>query len=273
MNRINEVFQRLKTSQRTALIPFVTAGHPRPDLALPLMFGLVEAGADIIELGVPFSDPMADGPVIQRSSEKALAQGMSLKQVLAVVEAFRRDDQRTAVVLMGYANPIEAMGTDAFIAAAAKAGVDGVLTVDYPPEESQGFSETLIAKGIAPIYLLAPTTAPERMDEVARLARGYVYYVSLKGVTGAGYIDTEDVARHLAEIRRHVALPLGVGFGIRDGETARAIARHAEAVVIGTRLVQEIDQAPPGEEATRAREWLAGIRRALDAPPNHGGKP
>jgi len=272
MNRIGDVFQRLRKQQRTALIPFITAGHPKPDLTLPLMFGLVEAGADIIELGVPFSDPMADGPVIQKSSEKALAQGMSLRQVLSIVATFRHDDQKTAVVLMGYANPIEAMGTDAFVAAASRAGVDGVLTVDYPPEESHGFSETLISKGIAPIYLLAPTTVPERMDAVARLARGYVYYVSLKGVTGAGHIDTEDVARHLGEIRRHVALPLGVGFGIRDGETARAVARHAEAVVIGTRLVQEIEDAPAGEEVMRARAWLASIRKALDEPKNDGGK-
>ena len=265
MKRIDRVFVASRKSGRKALIPFVTAGHPRPDATVPLMHGLVAAGADILELGVPFSDPMADGPVIQRASEHALSQGVGLRDVLAMVEAFRRDDEHTPVVLMGYANPIEAMGPERFVAAAARVGVDGVLVVDYPPEESEKFAAALSASGIAPIYLLAPTTVAARMDAVARLARGYVYYVSLKGVTGAGNIDVEEVGRRLAEIRRHISLPLGVGFGIRDGATARAIAQHADAVVIGTRLVQEIDAAPAGAVVDKASIWLAGIRAALDA--------
>ncbi len=273
MKRISDAIEKRRSRGQVALIPFVTAGHPRAEQTLPLMFALVEAGADIIELGVPFSDPMADGPVIQHASEVALAQGMSLRQVLATVAAFRRDDQTTPVVLMGYANPVEAMGVDAFVSAAAQAGVDGVLVVDYPPEESTEFAQALIERGLAPIYLLAPTTTPARMDAVGRLARGYAYYVSLKGVTGAGHIDPEDVGRHLAEIRRHIALPLGVGFGIRDGETARAVAAYADAVVIGSRLVQEVETAPAGLAPSRARDWLAEIRRALDAPVPQRGKP
>lgn len=270
MKRIDEVFRLRTAARRSVLIPFVTAGFPSLELSLPLLHGLVEAGADILELGVPFSDPMADGPIIQRASEQALAQGMSLAKVLSLVRAFRRDNEETPVVLMGYANPIEAMGTEHFAAEAAAAGVDGVLVVDYPPEESEGFAQMLLARGIAPIYLLAPTTAGERMDAVARLARGYVYYVSLKGVTGAGHIDTADVARHLADIRRHVRIPVGVGFGIRDAATAKAIARHADAVVIGSRLVQELAAAPASEVVSRASAWLAGIRQALDQANDRG---
>ncbi|KAB2844711.1 MAG: tryptophan synthase subunit alpha [Burkholderiales bacterium] len=265
MKRIENVFASNTRRGRKALIPFITAGHPGREFTVPLMHGLVRAGADILELGVPFSDPMADGPVIQQASEKALALGVSLADVLGMVERFRREDETTPVVLMGYANPIEAMGSECFLAQAKRVGVDGVLVVDYPPEESEAFAQGLAARGIAPIYLLAPTTAPARMDAVARLARGYVYYVSLKGVTGAGHIDAEDVGRHLAEIRRHLTLPLGVGFGIRDGATARAIARYADAVVIGSRLVQEIETAPEAVVVDRAATWLAGIRSALDA--------
>jgi len=228
------------------------------------MQSLVAAGADVIELGVPFSDPMADGPVIQRASERALAQHVSLGDVLDVVARFRRGDTVTPVVLMGYANPIEAMGLPAFAKRAQDAGVDGVLVVDYPPEEAAEFAKAMDAHGLAPIFLLAPTTPESRVAEVARFARGYVYYVSLKGVTGASHIDTSEVARKLAEIRRHVTIPVGVGFGIRDPQSALAVAAHADAVVIGSRIIQEIESGPASEAASRAGAWLGTIRTALD---------
>ncbi len=228
------------------------------------MQSLVAAGADVIELGVPFSDPMADGPVIQRASERALAQHVSLGDVLDVVARFRRGDTVTPVVLMGYANPIEAMGMAAFAKRAQDAGVDGVLVVDYPPEEAAEFAKAMDAHGLAPIFLLAPTTPESRVAEVARFARGYVYYVSLKGVTGASHIDTSEVARKLAEIRRHVTIPVGVGFGIRDPQSALAVAAHADAVVIGSRIIQEIESGPASEAASRAGAWLGTIRTALD---------
>jgi tryptophan synthase alpha chain len=265
LNRIDATFAKLKADGRTALIPYVTTGDPSPSATLPIMQALVSAGADIIELGVPFSDPMADGPVIQRASERALAQHVGLSDVLAVVGAFRATNTTTPIVLMGYANPIEAMGVAAFADRAQAAGVDGALVVDYPPEEAAGFAALMLEHGIAPIFLLAPTTPEARIADVARLARGYVYYVSLKGVTGAGHIDTTEVGRKLAEIRRHVALPLGVGFGIRDAASAQAIAAHADAVVIGSRIIQEIEAGPAPEAASRAGTWLRTIRRALDA--------
>jgi len=229
------------------------------------MRALVGAGADVIELGVPFSDPMADGPVIQRASERALAQGVGTADVLQMVAAFRRDDKATAIVLMGYANPIEAMGHQAFADRARDAGVDGVIVVDYPPEEAGEFAAILAARGLAPIFLLSPTTLESRMEAIGRLARGYAYYVSLKGVTGAGHLDTSEVAARLAQIRKHVALPIGVGFGIRDAASARAIAAHADAVVIGSRLIQEIESGPPEEAPARAAAWLGTIRRAVDS--------
>ena len=266
-NRIDATFARLRAEGRTALVPYVTVGDPSLDVTLDVMGALVAAGADVIELGVPFSDPMADGPVIQRASERALAKGTGLKDVLAVVRRFRERDSATPVVLMGYANPIEAMGVTAFADRARDAGVDGVLVVDYPPEEARDFAARLHERAIAPIFLLAPTTPDSRIAAVASLARGFVYYVSLKGVTGAGHLDTGDAARHLAEIRRHVKLPVGVGFGIRDAASAQAIAVHADAVVIGSRIIQEIEGGPPDGAAARAGAWLATIRRALDAMP------
>jgi len=265
VNRIDVTLAALKAAHRTALIPYVTTGDPSLAATVPIMESLVHAGADVIELGVPFSDPMADGPVIQRASERALAQHVSLADVLEVVARFRRNDSKTPVVLMGYANPIEAMGVVAFADRAKAAGVDGVLVVDYPPEEAGEFAALLDARGIAPIFLLAPTTPESRIAEVARLARGYVYYVSLKGVTGAGHLDTADVARKIGEIRRHVQLPVGVGFGIRDPQSAQAIAAHADAVVIGSRIIQEIESGPASEAAARAGAWLGTIRAALDA--------
>jgi len=266
MNRIDAVFDRLRTAGRTALIPYVTTGDPSPALTVPIMHRLAAAGADIIELGVPFSDPMADGPVIQRASERALAQGVGLADVLALVADFRAKDVATPVVLMGYANPIEAMGATAFADAARAAGVDGVLVVDYPPEESIEFAALLVARDLAPIFLLSPTTPQARIAAIGAMARGYVYYVSLKGVTGAGHLDTDEVARKLTEIRRHITLPVGVGFGIRDAASAQAIARHADAVVIGSRIIEEIEGGPAATAPERAGAWLAGIRAALDSP-------
>jgi tryptophan synthase alpha chain len=242
----------------------VTTGDPSLAATVPIMHALVAAGGDVIELGVPFSDPMADGPVVQRASERALAQHVSLADVLDATAQFRRTDGDTPVVLMGYANPIEAMGVEAFAARAHAAGVDGVLVVDYPPEEAGEFARIMEAHALAPIFLLAPTTPESRIAEVARYARGYVYYVSLKGVTGASHLDTGDVARKLAEIRRHVRIPVGVGFGIRDPQSACAIAAHADAVVIGSRIIQEIENGPAAEAASRAGAWLATIRSALD---------
>jgi len=265
MNRIDARFAELRAAGRTALIPYVTAGDPTPALTVPIMRRLVAAGADIVELGVPFSDPMADGPVIQRASERALAQGVGLGDVLAMVAAFREVDAVTPVVLMGYANPVEAMGPAAFADRAQAAGVDGVLVVDYPPEEAADFAALLGARGLAPIFLLSPTTPEERVATVAALARGYVYYVSLKGVTGAGHLDIADVTRKLTEIRRHIALPVGVGFGIRDAATAQAIAAHADAIVIGSRIIQEIETGTADAAPARAGAWLAGIRSALDS--------
>jgi tryptophan synthase alpha chain len=264
MNRIDAAFARLRTAGRAALIPYITVGDPSLSSTLPLMRALTGAGADIIELGVPFSDPMADGPVIQRASERALANGVGLDDVLAVVAAFRQHDATTPVVLMGYANPIEAMGTRAFADRALSAGVDGVLVVDYPPEEAVEFTLLLEERGIAPIFLLAPTTPETRIIAIGRMARGYVYYVSLKGVTGAGHLDVAGVVSRLAEIRRHIALPVGVGFGIRDASSAQTIAVHADAVVIGSRIIEEIENGPPEQAPERAASWLATIRTAMD---------
>ena len=265
MNRIDAAFATLKAAGRTALIPYVTTGDPSLAATRAIMDSLVTAGADVIELGVPFSDPMADGPVIQRAGERALAQGVSLDDVLGTVRDFRRSNAVTPVVLMGYANPIEAMGTTRFADRAMASGVDGVLVVDYPPEEAMDFAQLLAARDIAAIFLLAPTTTEARIAAVARVARGYVYYVSLKGVTGAGHLDAADVAARLAQIRKQVNLPVGVGFGIRDADSAQAIAAHADAVVIGSRIIEEIESGPPAEAAARAGAWLKVIRQALDA--------
>lgn len=262
----------------TALIPYIAAGDPSPQATPRLMQALVDAGADVLELGIPFSDPMADGPVIQRATERAIRQGVGLRGVLEMVREFRRGNDTTPVVLMGYANPIERMGQQAFVQAAADAGVDGVLVVDYPPEEVTDFAGQLTAAGIDPIFLLAPTSTPERIRKVGAVARGYVYYVSLKGVTGAGHLDTDDVARRVAAIREHVSVPVGVGFGIRDAESARKLAQCSDAVVIGSKLIETMetvvaesreagaDQAQADQAAIEAAgTWLAGIHRALQA--------
>ena len=271
MSRIAATFEALKKEDRRALIPYVTAGFPFADITPELMHGMVEAGADVIELGVPFSDPMADGPVIQKAGEAALALGVGMKQVLAIVAAFRKTDTTTPVVLMGYANPVERYdlvhGKKSFIRDAAAAGVDGLLVVDYPPEECEAFAAELKSAGIDLIFLLAPTSTDERMAQVARIASGYVYYVSLKGVTGAGHLDTEAVGRMIPRIREHVSIPVGVGFGIRDAATAQAIGSAADAVVIGTKIIQLIEDQPRDKVVPAVREFLAGIREALDALP------
>jgi tryptophan synthase alpha chain len=265
MSLIPQTFSRLVAEGRKALIPFITAGDPNPALTLPLMHALVAGGADIIELGVPFSDPMADGPTIQRASERALAQGMSLRKVLALVREFRQGNTTTPVVLMGYANPVEAYGVETFARDAKAAGIDGALIVDYPPEECLEFSAVLKREGIDPVFLLAPTSTEQRFGEVAQAGSGYIYYVSLKGVTGAGHLDLDDVARRIPTIRDKVGMPVGVGFGIRDADTAARIAAVADAVVIGSRIIEEIENGPAEEAPERVQNFLAGIRRAMDA--------
>jgi tryptophan synthase alpha chain len=265
MSRIQATFEQLTKSGRKALIPFFTAGDPDPATTVPLMHALVESGADVIELGVPFSDPMADGPVIQRASDRALRHGVGLDRVLAFVREFRAANQATPVVLMGYANPIEAMGAERFVDEARDAGVDGVLVVDYPPEECEAFAGLVRSRGMDLIFLLAPTSSDARIARVAALASGYLYYVSLKGVTGAGNLDLADVAEKIPRIRRQTSLPVGVGFGIRDAATAKAVAQIADAVVIGSAIILEMESAPAGEQVLRAGKFLQGIRKALDA--------
>jgi tryptophan synthase alpha chain len=265
VSRLAATFERLRAAGRKALIPYFTAGDPDPEATVPVMHAAAQAGADVIELGVPFSDPMADGPVIQRSSERALKKGMTLSRVLEQVSEFRRRDDATPVVLMGYANPIEAMGVERFAERAAQSGVDGVLVVDYPPEEAQQFAAMLERLGIDEIFLVAPTTTDARMRELAAAARGYVYYVSLTGVTGASHFDLGPVAEKLERLRKVTSLPIGVGFGIRDGATARAVSRVADAVVIGSALVQTLAEASADAAPACAAEFVADVRRALDA--------
>jgi tryptophan synthase alpha chain len=269
MSRIQKVMGTLQAQGRKALIPYVTAGFPFADITPELMHGMVEGGADVIELGVPFSDPSADGPVIQKAGDRALAFGIGLVQVLDMVREFRLKNSTTPVVLMGYANPVEAYdlkrGKDAFVRDAAGAGVDGVLIVDYPPEECEEFAARLRSAGLDLIFLLAPTSTDERMRLVARVASGYVYYVSLKGVTGAGHLDIGAVEQMLPRIREHVRVPVGVGFGIRDAATAQAVGRVADAVVIGTRIIQLIEAQPRDRVTATATAFLREIRTALDA--------
>lgn len=264
MSRISAKFAALQAQGRKALIPFITAGDPEPGQTLPLMHALVAGGADVIELGVPFSDPMADGPTIRRASERALAYGVSLRVVLGMVHEFRKSDATTPVVLMGYANPVEAYGTAAFAHDAQAAGVDGVLIVDYPPEECAAFAEALQAHGIDPIFLLAPTSGERRFSDVAELGSGYIYYVSLKGVTGSAAIDLDEVARRIPAIREKVGMPVGVGFGIRDAASAARLARVADAVVIGSKIIETIEQAPAGGAPARVTAFLREVRAAMD---------
>jgi len=276
MSRIASKFADLKTDARKALIPFVTAGYPFADVTPELMHGMVAGGADVIELGVPFSDPSADGPVIQKAGDKALAFDIGLVQVLAMVREFRRTDTTTPVVLMGYANPVErydqkhakagaeAMSGSPFVQDAAAAGVDGVLIVDYPPEECEAFAADLRAHHMDLIFLLAPTSTDARMAQVARVASGYVYYVSLKGVTGSGALDTDAVEAMLPRIRKHISTPVGVGFGIRDAATAKTISRVSDAVVIGSKIIQLLEDQPRDKVAATAQQFLREIRTAMD---------
>ena len=272
MSRIATRFNALKKEGRKALVPYITAGDPYPDATVELMLAMAEAGADVIELGVPFSDPMADGPVIQKAAERALAKKIGMVQVLEYVRGFRARNTTTPLVLMGYANPIErydqlhGAGADesAFVRDAAAAGVDGVLVVDYPPEECEAFAARLKAKQLDPIFLLAPTSTEQRMKDVGRIASGYVYYVSLKGVTGAGHLDTDAVARMVPRIQAHVQVPVGVGFGIRDAQTAIAVARVSDAVVIGSRIVQLLETQTRDNVVPAAAAFIAEIRAALD---------
>jgi tryptophan synthase alpha chain len=265
MSRIQTTFERLRGEGRKALIPYFTAGDPDLATVVPIMQAMVAAGADVIELGVPFSDPMAEGPTIQRAMERALANKVSMTQVIDCVREFRKSDAKTPVVLMGYANPVEAMGAERFAAMAAEAGLDGVLLVDYPPEECVAYSALLKRYGLDPIFLLAPTSVEQRYADVAAAGSGYIYYVSLKGVTGAGHLDVADVAARIPLIRERVGMPVGVGFGIRDAESAKSIAGIADAVVIGSRIVEEIETSPRGEEAARVGAFLRGIRVAMDS--------
>ena len=264
MSRIQSTFASLAAQGRKALIPYICAGDPSPDITVPLMHALAASGSDIIELGVPFSDPMADGPTIQRASERALAHGMSLRRVLALVREFRRENTTTPVVLMGYANPVESYGVEAFAHDAHEAGVDGVLVVDYPPEECAGFAAVMKQADIDPIFLLAPTSTERRYDEVAQIGGGYIYYVSLKGVTGSGNLDLDEVARRIPLIREKVGMPVGVGFGIRDAATAARIAAVADAVVIGSRIIEEIESGDAQTAPQRVTTFLRGVRAAMD---------
>jgi len=269
MSRITATFERLAREKRRALIPYVTAGFPFADITPDLMHAMVDAGCDVIELGVPFSDPMADGPVIQKAGERALALGIGLQHVLEMVRSFRGRDAITPVVLMGYANPVEryelAHGKASFARDAAAAGVDGVLIVDYPPEECEAFAGQLKSHGLDLIFLLAPTSTDQRIQQVARVASGYVYYVSLKGVTGAGHLDTAAVEEALPRIRKHVKIPVGVGFGIRDAVTAKAIGRVADAVVIGSKVIQIVEDQPREQVVPAISSFLREIRAALDS--------
>lgn len=266
MSRIAGRFAKLKGQGRQALIPFVTAGDPAPEMTVPLMHCMAQAGADIIELGVPFSDPMADGPVIQRASERALAHGTRLRDVLEMVHQFREQDAEIPVVLMGYLNPVEVTGYGQFAHAAAEAGVDGVLTVDLPPEEAHDLVEQLRRHHLDPIFLLAPTTVEERIARICQAASGFVYYVSLKGVTGAASLDVSAVVDKLAQIRRLTDLPIGVGFGIKDADSAARIAQVADAVVVGSALVQRVEahQDDRDEMMAEVSAMLSSMRDAMD---------
>jgi len=266
MTRIAARFEHLRGRGRKGLIAYIAAGDPSAELTVPLMHALAGAGADLIELGVPFSDPMADGPVIQRAAERGIRNGVGLRRCLELVAEFRRTDSATPVILMGYANPVERLGVAAFVAGAAAAGVDGVIIVDYPPEECEAFAGALRAAGLDPIFLLAPTSTEARIDQVVRAAGGFLYYVSLKGITGAGNLDVDAVATRLPAIRARSKLPLAVGFGIRDGASARAVARVADAVVVGSRLVEEIEKAGAPGALAAAAGLVREIRQAMDDP-------
>jgi tryptophan synthase alpha chain len=267
MSRIAERFAALRRANRAALVPYIVAGDPGKDASVPLMHALVAAGADVLELGVPFSDPSADGPVIQAACERALAAGTTLRDVLHMVRTFRKQDATTPVILMGYLNPVEAMGAEAFAQAAVEAGVDGVLTVDMPPEEAEPLAGLLRKRGLDPIFLLAPTTDAARIRRITETASGFVYYVSFKGVTGAARLDVDEVHARLAAVRRETTLPVGVGFGVRDAATAAALANVADAVIVGSAVVSRIAEQRGDAIRTAAviGAFVAELRHAMDA--------
>jgi tryptophan synthase alpha chain len=269
LSRTSIKLAELQKQGRKALIPYITAGFPYADITPEVMHAMVDSGADIIELGIPFSDPMADGPVIQKAGERALALGIGMTQVLEMVRVFRTKDTTTPVVLMGYANPVERYdqthGAGRFVTDSADAGVDGVLIVDYPPEECEAFVQALRARNMDLIFLLAPTSSDKRMAQVGRIATGYVYYVSLKGVTGSGALDTDAVAKAIPRIKQFVKTPVGVGFGIRDAASAKAVGAVSDAVVIGSKIIQLIEDAPREAVAPTVSTFLQSIRAALDS--------
>lgn len=267
MSRIKGCLDKLRSEGKKALIPYVTAGDSDPAITVPLMQRMVESGADIIELGIPFSDPMADGPVIQRAAERALEKGTSLHDVLDMVREFRKTDETTPVVLMGYLNPIEVMGYAEFAKEAAQAGVDGVLTVDLPPEEGSEMHDALLAHQLDPIFLLAPTSTEARIKKICDASSGYVYYVSLKGITGAGHLDLDSVEEKLAQIRKQTDLPVGVGFGIKDAETASRMGQIADAVIVGSAIVSRIEENAAQHDAAidSVASFVAELRQGLDA--------
>lgn len=266
MSMIRDTFLRLKVRGKTALIPYITAGDSKPELTVPMMHALVESGADILELGVPFSDPMADGPAIQLACERALVHNTSLSDVLDMVAEFRKSNIKTPVVLMGYLNPIEVMGYETFAERAGEVGVNGVLTVDMPPEESERLTTQIKPLGIDPIFLLAPTSTPARIKSVTSAASGFVYYVSLKGVTGSASLDVESVDTKLKEIRQYTKLPLGVGFGIKDAATAKAMGQLGDAVIVGSAIVNIIAENEDSAETAieKVSALVAEIRQAID---------
>lgn len=267
MSRLAATFEALSESGRKALVPFITAGDPRPDFTLPMMHAMVEAGVDVIELGVPFSDPMADGPVIQRASERALEHKMSLRRTLAIATEFRKTNQHTPVVLMGYVNPIEAMGYEDFANAAQRAEIDGVLTVDLPPEEAEECAALLKARDIDPIFLLAPNSGDERIKKMDAVGSGYLYYVSLKGVTGAGHLDAADVETKLNQIKANTSLPVAIGFGVKDAQTAKTVANLGDGVVVGSALISKIEANLDDPERAKKEivELLVAMRQAMDS--------
>jgi tryptophan synthase alpha chain len=266
VSRLAAKFEELSKSGRKALIPFLTAGDPHPNFTVPMMHAMVEAGVDIIELGVPFSDPMADGPVIQKASERALAHKMSLRKVLNIVAEFRRKDDQTPVVLMGYLNPIEAMGYEDFANAAQRVEIDGVLTVDLPPEEADFCVSLLKERSIDPVFLLAPNSNEERIRKMDAAGSGYIYYVSLKGVTGAGHLNTADVKERLKLIRANTQLPIGIGFGVKDAETAKTVAHLGDGVVVGSALISKIEANldNPEQACSEIVDLLKAMRAAMD---------
>ncbi len=266
MSRLENTFKALKQNSKKALIPFVTAGDPNPEVTVPLLHSMVKAGANVIELGVPFSDPMAEGPIIQAACERALKHNIGLDDVFAMVKAFRQDDDETPIVLMGYLNPIEVKGYDNFAKLASEAGVDGIITVDMPPDEAEKYNLAFHAFGLDTIYLVAPTSTPDRIEKICRNSRGFVYYVSLKGVTGVAHIDTDSIAEKVSQIRAQTDMPVGVGFGIKDAESALAVAKVADAVIVGSEIVKRVAEFAnnPAEMQQSIAELLTSMRNAID---------